>query len=910
MIWLFSDERRCRVSIKNLDTLFNPRRIAVIGANEDDDSVGYHIFKNLIGKGFKGVVHPVNPTMDGVQGVEAYRRVGDIPHAVDLAMLAAQPENLQEVLHDCGQKGIKGIVVLAPDYRYRVKGATAISEYIRKMPSLHGCRVLGPNSMGFVRPAKKLNASLYPEMPQTGNIAFISQSGIFPTAFLQHSIRKKVGFSYFISLGFKLDINISDLIDFLGGDSGTRAIFLHVDMINNGRRFMTAIRSFAKTKPIVVVRPGTTDSHPLFSMTHSGYLAAEDLVYEAAFKRAGSLKVENMVDLLYMVETIAKQNRPKGKRLLIISNSIAPSAMAVDILKGMGGELATPCRQTLATVSERLSVKHQLHNPCYLSADARAADYQVALETFLQDGEVDGVLVICIPFPGIDMKKVAEAIVGVAKKDTAKLPIFVTWCGEETALSSIGFLNGQGIPTYYTPEQAVKSFMYMYQYDYNLKLLQETPEIIVRDFSPDLENAERIIGDSMAEKRFMLHADEANALLGMYGIPVLETIRVGSRREAVSAASTVGYPVVMKIDSIKVRNTFQKGGVRVNLKNEEEVRTAYDELADRIAAFEDLEARVLIQSMVFTVGYQLAIGAKKSRNFGTVILFGLGGEYLRAEKDYAIGFPPLNQTLARRMMEETKIYRYFQTVPSYQGALRILEELLVRFSQLVIDLPQIGEIDINPLLLTENEGLILLDVDIRLDGRLPKEPTWKKGDLCPPHLSIPPYPFRYEKKTLLRDGTEIQIRPVRAEDEPALRTFLSSLSDESVYFRFGQRRINMPHEALARFCQVDYDRDIAFLVLSHMQEGEIIGDVRLNRFADLETAELSFVVGDRWQGMGIGGVLMDYCISTAKEIGVRTLWMEIMMENRRMIRFGLKHGFKRIAGEEGGDMIEMMLDIK
>lgn len=897
------------MSIKHLEALFNPQRIAVVGASEDDQSVGYHIFKNLIGKGFKGIVHPVNPGADGVQGVEAYPSIGGIPFSIDLALVTSPPEKLLSVLEECGQKGVKGIVILAPDYQNRRMNAPLLSEYIQKMSSSYGCRILGPNSMGFVRPSRKLNASLYPEMPQEGNIAFISQSGIFPTAFLQHAIRKRVGFSYFISLGLKRDINIADLIDFLGADTSTRAIFLHVDSINNGRRFMTAIRSFAKSKPVVVVKPGKTEAHPMFSMTHSGYLATEDFVYEAAFKRAGSLRVDNMVDLLYMVETIAKQKRPRGKRLLIVSNSVTPSTMAVDLLKRMGGQLAEPSEETRKTIKEMCFVEKEGSNPIHLHADVPAVEYKNVLQTCLKDNNVDGVLVICIPFPGVDIKSVAEVIVDMAKTK-ARVPIFVSWCGEETALAAIGYCNNQGVPTYYTPEQAIKSFMYMYQYDYNLQLLQETPEIIVKDFSVDLGSAERIIHASMEQDRLMLHADEANALLGMYGIPVLETIRINSAQEAAMACRRFGFPVVMKIDSVQVRNKFQKGGVFVNLKNEQEARSAYDALKSRIDSFQDLEARVLVQPMVFTVGYHLAIGAKKSRNFGTVILFGLGGEYLRAEKDYSIGLPPLNQTLARRMMEETKIYQYFQTVPSYQSTLRQLEEILVRFSQLIIDLPQIGEIDINPCLLTEKDGLIILDVDIRLDGRLPKEYRWTKGDLCPLHLSIPPYPFRYERKVLLRDGTEIQIRPVRGEDEPALRFFFESLSSTSVYFRFGQHRMDISHETLARFCQVDYDRDIAFLAFDPMEDS-IIGDVRLNRFSDLETAELSFVVGDRWQGRGVGNVLMEYCLAVAKEIGVKTLWMEILKDNPRMLRFGQKYGFRNDPSidDEDEDMLEVVLDL-
>jgi acetyltransferase len=895
------------MSIKNLDALFNPQRIAVIGASEDEKSIGYHIFRNLSGQGFKGVVYPVAPHMGNIQGVEAYKTVCDIPHPIDLAMVATHPDSLLAVLEDCGQKGVKGVVILAPDHMYRVKNAQQISEYIRKFPSMHGCRVLGPNSLGLLRPAKNLNASLYPEMPQPGNIAFISESGIFSTAFLERAISKKVGFSYFISLGSKLDINFSDVIDFLGGDFNTRAIFLHINNIKNGRRFVTAVRSFASTKPIVIVKSEKDDVFSHLSITHSGCLAEEDLIYEAAFKRAGALRVNDMVDLLYMVETISKQKRPKGNRLLIISNSIAPSNMAIDALKTMGGALAIPSQATLETISENLPIRRDLLNPVYLLADASSKDYKVAIETCLKDSDVDGVLVICIPFPGIDLREIADVIVAavIANPQT---PLFTTWCGEQTALKEIGFLNSKGIPTYYTPAQAVKSFMYMYRYDYNLKLLQETPEIVLKDFTPDLKNAESILRNSIERKRFSLHMDKASEIIRSYGIPVIQTVRVSDEEEAVVEARRIGYPVVMKIDSLTVHNRVMKGGVLINLKDDHEVRNGFKNLKNLIVSVKDPDAQMILQPMVIKIGYQLAIGAKKSKNFGTVILFGLGGEYLRAEKDYAIGLPPLNQTLARRMMEETKIYRYIRTIDSYKGSLRILEEMLVRFSQLIIDLPQISEIDINPFLLTPNDGIFVFDVDIQLDEQLPKEYRWVKGDLCPLHLSIPPYPFRYERKLLLKDGTAILIRPIRGEDEPLLRCFFESLTDESVFLRFCQRRINMPHNNLARFCQVDYDRDLAFLAVE--QEGSnIIGNVQLNRLVDIDSAELSFIVDDQWQGKGVGGILMDYCLSVAREIGLKTLCMEILKENPRMIKLGHKNGFKQLPGDEDDDMVEMLLHI-
>jgi acetyltransferase len=895
------------MSQKNLDILFNPQSIAVIGENEDDTSIGYHICKNLIGKGFKGIVHPVNPAMHGAQGVEAYRTVSDIPSPVDLALVASNPEHLQPVLKSCGEKGIKGIIILAPDYTYRVKHPALVNEQIRELSAVYGCRVLGPNSLGFIRPAIHLNASLFPLIPQEGNIAFISESGVFSTTFLEHAISKNIGFSYFISLGSKFDINIADTIDFLGGDGGTRAIFLFLKTINNGRRFLTAARNVARKNPIMIVKPGRAGVFSCHSLPDADSLIEEDLIYDALFKRAGCLRVDSIVDLLYMVETTAKQNRPKDKRLMIISNSIAPSEMAMDALKGMGGLPAIPDQKNLEKISAALAIRRDLDNPLYLQADASAADYQVAIENCLQDNEIDGILVICVPFPGIDQRKIAKTIALAAKKQP-KIPLFCTWYGEATVLDEKS-LKKDGIPIYFTPEQAVKSFMYMYRYDYNLKLLQETPEVINKNFSPRLDEAKKIIDDCMDQKRYTLHAEEAAEILRAYGIPVIDTVPVRDEEEAVQISRGIGYPVTMKIDTAISSGINREEMAFVHLKDDHEVRKVFTILQARVVSLKDPEARVIIQPMIMRHGYELVIGAQKNLSLGTVIRFGLGGKYLKAERDYSVGLPPLNQTLARRMMEETKIYHCLQERYSLQeGGLRFLEEILVRFSQLIIDLPQIGVIDINPLMLMDDDCMVR-DVTMQIDKNLPKNYRWAKGDLCPLHLSIPPYPFKYEKDVPLKNGRVIHIRPIRGEDEPALRRFFESLSEESVFFRFGQRRINMPHDHLARLCQVDYDRDLAFLATIPGDEENIIGDVRLNRFSDLERAELSFVVADKWQGKGVGNLLMDFCIVVAKEIGLKTLLMEVMKSNERMKRFSYKYGFQRLPSGKEDDMEEFELKI-
>ncbi|MGW8194518.1 MAG: bifunctional acetate--CoA ligase family protein/GNAT family N-acetyltransferase [Desulforhopalus sp.] len=889
--------------LKNLDVMFNPTRIAVIGANEDDTSIGYHIFKNLIGKGFKGIAHPVNPIMSGVQGVEAYSNVLAIPHQIDLALVAVDPGNMLTVLRDCGKKGVKGIVILAPDYTYSIKNPALINEQIKNLPAFYGCRVLGPNSIGFLHPGINLNASLYPHIPQKGNIAFISESGVFSSTFLEHAISKNVGFSYFISLGSKLDINFADTIDFLAGDVSTRAIFLFLKNISNGRRFTTAIRNFARKNPIMIVKPEKADTFSCLSLGESGPLYEEDMIYDALFKRAGCLRVGSIIDLLYLVETIAKQKRPKGRRLMIISNSIAPSEMAMGVLKSMGGTLAVPARRTFANISAGLSIDRELHNPLYLLPDAPETDYQTAIRNCLRDHGVDGVLVICIPCPGLDLKKISKTIAYEAKK-YPKTPLFTTWFGEKAIFDQIELLNDYGIPIYVTAEQAVKSFMYMYRYDNNLQLLQETPEIIIKDSFPKTEAARKIIEDCRRRKRYTLPAVEAANILRSYGFPVIETIRIDKEEEAVLAAHRIGYPVAMKIKGAASKNPRSDETTLIHLRDDHEVRKSFTILQSRLLDINGSGDSIVVPPMIGRTEYELILSAQKTLNLGAVIRFGLGGKYLMAEKDYSIGLPPLNQTLARRLIEETKIYSCLQeSHPHRESRLRCLEEILVRFSQLIVDFPQIDAIDIDPLIVTVDD-CIVRDATIQLDRHLPSEYQWATGDLCPPHLSIPPYPFKYEKNITLSDDTVIHIRPIRSEDEPALRHFFETLSRKTVFFRFGQHQINMPHDHLARFCQVDYDRDLAFLAFCNENQEVIIGDVRLNRLADFDGAELSFVVADRWQEKGVGSLLMDFCIMVAKEIGIQYLLMNILKSNKRMQQFGYKYGFTSLPSEEEDDMEE------
>jgi len=897
------------VSVKNLSSFFNPRRIAVIGASEDKSSVGYFIFKNLLGQGFKGSVYPVNPDFESVQGIEAYPKITDISRDIDLAIISLCPKDLPAilpgVLEECGIKGVKGVILMCFDFKTRIENANDLQKKISQISTKYEFRVLGPDSLGFIKPGINLNASLFPRIPPRGTIALIAQSTTLSTAMLDWAVSKNIGFSYFISIGTKVDIKFADLIDFLGVDPETRAIILYVESIKNGRKFMTAVRSFSSSKPIMVIKSGKFEASQVVSLTHSGFMAGEDKVYDAAFKRAGAIRVDETLDLFYLAESLSKQRRPKGNRLAIVTNSGAPSVLAIDTLMRLDGELATLSPQTAEAIHERFPMFKFIANPVDMLAESSPEDFEVTVKTCLKDKDVDGVLVIYTPTYASDPKEIAESVATAAKAYPYK-PVFTTWMGEDQVMDARESLSDKGIPTFASTEQAVKSFIYMYRYDYNLRLLLETPEVILKDFEPDEYKAEEVIRKAAEDKRLILNFHEVEEVFRHYGLPTISTHKASNEEEAVAISDSIGYPVVLKIDSQKIIHKLEQGGVLLNLRDPASVRKAFRQL-DQLATFlKDQNAHIIIQPMVLRQGYELVIGSKKDPTFGSVIVFGTGGELLEAIEDYSIGMPPLNQALARRMMEETKIFRYLQKNRRYEKTLKYLEEILVRFSHLIIHFPHIKEIDINPFFITEKEGFvldasILLEADV-LDGFVPI-----RGDFCPPHLSICPYPDQYIDIFKLREGPAVIIRPIRPEDEPLIDELLRTSSENTLMMRFFRKITDMSHEELTRYCHVDYDREMSFVGV--IREGEreiIIGEVRISRLPDLENAEMAIVVGDKWQGQGVGKALCMHGLKIAAETGIKKMWMDVLQVNARMLNSAEKMGFKKVSSD--GDSVKVLLE--
>lgn len=895
------------MSIYNLDYFFNPRRIAVIGAENTPETIGYTVFRNLIGEGYKGIVYPVNPKFDSVQGVEAYKRLSDIGKEIDLAIVAQDcSSNLLELLEECGQKGVKGVVLVCPDFRTKVKDAMSLEEKIEETHRKYGFRLLGPNTLGFIRPGINLNASLFRRKLNKGNIALIVQSATLSVALLDRAVDKNIGFSYFVSLGSDIDIDFADLIDFFGVDPSTRAIVIYMQSIKHGRKFMTSARSFAFSKPIVIVKSGKFVESLEVALTHSGLLAGEDKVYDAAFKRAGAVRIDETLDMFYLTETLSKQRRPRGKRLAIITNAGAPAVTAVDGLIKLGGELAEFSQETIKELEGNVPTRF-IRNPLDLVSDAKPEDYEKALKIILKDKNVDGVLLMLTPSLGTDPLQTAERVTRIAKESPYK-PVLTNWMGAELVQQARDYLNMHGIPTFVTPEQAVRTFMYMYRYDLNLKLLLETPQTILQDVNFNTEKVAEIVERAISEGRAIPTFFEAAEILSAYGIPVIQTKKAETIEELKKVISEIGYPVVLKIDTPKIIHKFKKGGVILDVRDELEAVEGFKWLKKLASEHGDPDASVIVQPMVITYGYEIALGAKKDPTFGAVLLFGTGGNLLEALEDYSVGLPPLNQTLAKRLMEETKIYRYLKKYPYYEDVLKRLEETVVRFSYLISDFPQIKEFDINPVFITDSE-IFALDCSIIFDKTAPKKKALVKGEFCPPHLSICPYPVHLYKEVVLKDGSKAVVRPIKAEDETLIAALLGRCSERTISLRFFQRAIDIRHENLVKFCQVDYDRELAFVcVIKDGVEEKIIGDVRLSRDPDGVDAEMAILVEDAWQGKGVGKALCSYAIEVAKDLGVKRIWMDILRINTYMLGLADRLGFKRHHVEEDSIKVVLHLD--
>jgi acetyltransferase len=874
----------------NLDKIFNPKSVAIVGASDVEGSVGYSIVKNLTEQGYAGKVYFVNIRKPEILGVKTYPTVIEIPETVDLAMIATPAKTVPDVMEECGKAGIKGAIIVSAGFKETGPEGKALEMQILEKAKKHDIRVIGPNCIGVIRPKINLNATFVNKLTKPGKVAFLSQSGALGSAILDWAISQNIGFSNFVSVGSMIDVDFGDLIDYFGTDPQTKSILMYAEGITEARKFMSAARHFARTKPIIVIKSGKYSESAKAAASHTGSLSGEDAIYDAAFKRAGIVRVDEIEDLFNAAEVLGTQPLPKGPNLAIITNAGGPGVMATDALIARGGKLAKLSDQTLNKLNGILPPFWSHGNPIDVLGDAQPERYKAAIQACLNDENVDGIVIIFTQQGVVEGKSVANGIVEmVREKAYNDKTILTSFIGNGAAHEANQIFNDNNIPTYATPEQAVKTYLTMYQYERNIELLYETPEELPVNAAPPKRPINVVFRGAVMENREVLTEDEAKRVLKYYNFPVVDTAAANNVDEAIAYARKMGFPVVLKILSPQIVHKSDAGGVILNVHSEKEVRQAFETLIQRATAY-DPQAQIIgvtVQPMVERKGYEVIIGGKTDPVFGPTILFGMGGVGVELFKDFSIGLPPLNTTLIRRMMEDTKIYQLLKGYRKEPAVnLKVLEETLLLFSQLLVDFPQIKEIDINPLLINEKDACIL-DARIAID----KEIVCRKTEPHE-HLVISPYPKKYELLWMLENGQQVLLRPIKPEDEPMWEEMFQNFSEDSIRYRFFGMLRDTPHEMRVRYCNIDYDREVA-IVAETTTEGrrKLLGVTRLSIEPDGKSGELAFIVGDKYQNYGLGTKMVDYTLDIAKEMGVENVMSIMLQDNYRALSLTKKMGF-------------------
>jgi len=882
-----------------LDAFFRPTSVAVVGATEKAGSVGRTLSWNLISSPFGGAVFPINPKRSSVLGVKAYPSLAAVPDPIDLVVVCTPAQTVPAVIDECATLGIRNVVVISAGFKETGPVGVELERQILQTARSARIRIVGPNCLGVMSPVSGLNATFAAGIARPGSVGFVSQSGALLTAVLDWSVRENVGFSAVVSLGSMLDVGWGDVITYLGNDPNTKSIVVYMETIGDARAFLSAAREVALTKPIIVIKPGRTEQAAKAAASHTGSLTGSDEVLAAAFRRVGVLRVDEIADLFYAAEVLAKQPRPRGRRLSIVTNAGGPGVLATDALIGGGGELADVSETTMAALNGFLPGPWSHANPIDILGDAGADRYATALEIAAADENADGLLVILTPQAMTDAIGTARELTRFARIEGK--PVLASWMGGEDVEKGAAILREAGIPTFPYPDTAVKLFNATWRFAEDLKALYETPiGLSDGDEDPDRARAARIVDDARSDGRTLLTEVESKELLAVYGIPITETVVADSPDEAVAAAGRIGFPVVVKLYSHTISHKTDVGGVQLNLKDEAAVRQAWVDIETTVTERRGAEhfEGVTVQPMIDWNGYELILGSSIDPQFGPVLLFGMGGQLVELFKDRALGLPPLTTTLARRMMEQTKIHRALGGIRGRAGVdLPALEQLLVRFSQLVVEQPWIKELDINPLLASP-ERLIALDARVVLH-----DADTAPADL--PRLAIRPYPRKYESDWTTPDGTRLRLRPIRPEDEPRVVEFHGSLSPKTVYARY-LRRLGLDertaHERLIRICFLDFDRELALVAEQATGRGRhtIAGIGRLSKDTTTGTGEFAVLVTDHWQGHGLGTELMRRLIAVARAEGLERLGADIESTNERMVRLVEALGFSVRPGPVEG----------
>ena len=891
-----------RTRLGPLEVFVRPRNVAVIGATEAPGSVGRALMANLLASPFGGRVFPVNPKRANVLGQTAYPQLADVPAQIDLAVIATPAATVPGIISECLRAKVSGAIIISAGFKEIGAAGAALEAQIRELLAGSKLRVIGPNCLGVVSPLTGLNSTFTTGTVRPGRVGFLSQSGALLTAILDWSIDENVGFSHVVSTGSMLDVGWGDLIDFLGDDPQTSSILIYMESIGNPRAFFSAAREVALQKPIVVIKAGRCEAAAKAAASHTGALTGSDEALEALFRRAGVLRVRQISELFYMADALAKQPRPKGPRLAIVTNAGGPAVLATDALIDSGGQLAELTPATIDALDAMLPPHWSHANPVDVLGDATPERFAKGVEIVARDPQCDGVLAVLAPQAIAGPAATAQQLDAVAWPNDK--PLLTSWMGGSQVAAGAKLLTQAGIPSFAYPDSAARVFQYMWQHSYLLEGLYETPTLAAGEYDGrgGREVAE-LLRQTLAAGRTLLTEVESKRLLAAYCIPTVQSLIAASPDEAVACASRIGYPVVLKIYSHTITHKTDVGGVKLNLGDDGAVRRAFTEIktaVERLAGAGNF-AGVTVQPMIQSEGYELIVGSSIDPQLGPVLLFGSGGQLVEVYQDRSLSMPPLTTTLARRMMERTRIYRALQGIRGRRPVdLAALEQLLVRFSQLVLEHPRIREIDINPLL-AGTEQIVALDARVVLHP-----PETADAEL--PRGVIRPYPRQYVSHWTARDGRRLVIRPIRPEDERLLAEFHETLSDQTVYSRFAQvfpLSQRTRHERLARVCFIDYDRQMALVAIDDQPEGPRMAAVaRLIKLHSANAAEFAVLISDRYQRVGLGSQLMERLIEVGRAERLQRIMGHISAENRAMNALCRRLGF--IIGGNASDTMRVV----
>lgn len=884
-----------------LNQLFAPSSIAVFGASEKENSVAALVYHNLTTQKFKGKIYAINPKYKEVKGTPCYKHLDELSKSVDLAVIATPASTVPSIIRQCGEHGVKGALIMSSGFASD-GGSRGIKleQEVLELARRYNMHIIGPNCMGIMRPRNGLNTMYSHNTANVGKIALVSQSGAVSTAILDWAKQRQIGFSSVINIGDAADVKFGDVLDFLALDPYTTSILLYIDHIESARRFMSGIRSASRMKPVVVLKAASAKEPITTPHSHTRAIVSQEDAFHAALERAGVVRVNSITQLFSAAEILDSGKRVQHNRLLIISNGIGPGIIATDHAVKKGLRIADLKESTIQELDTFLPSTWSQGNPVDLRGSATAEQYEKTLTLCLKDENLDAILVMLTPQAQTDAKLIAETIIKLAKK--SRKPILTCWMGGDQLAESRQLLFEAHIPTFEAPEHAIAAFSYLADYRSNQKMLMQVPPSVRdQDSAPDVEGARLIIASVLAEGRRTLSTTESRAILSAFHIPSVTTFLTRNPAEALVAAETVGFPVVMKISSPDVIHKSDVNGVRLNVSNAHSVRSIYQELisdAQRLRPDIKIDGITVEPMYISQSARELMIGVVRDPIFGPVISFGTGGTAVEVHRDRAVVLPPLNNYMIKKTIYRTRAAKLLEAFRNNEAInMDALITVMQRISEMVCELPEIMEMDINPLMADER-GVVAVDAQFRI--AYPPSSTNRYD-----HMAIHPYPNALVKKKQLADGTDILIRPIRPEDAEIVQDFVRNLSQESRYMRFMQALRELTPDMLVKLTQIDYDRDMAFVALS--QQGDEVSKIGIVRYSinpDHTSCEFALAISDQWQNRGLGRLLMNTIMDMARDRGLRTIEGEVLSNNSNMLRLMKNIGFERqISAMEDGVVI-------